>query len=148
MKKITLLAVFLFACTLSAAAQTQSNTTHGPVWRVIYLRVLPGKTNDTWMDMRKNLRPIYEEAKKQGVIADYKLYANSTKSSPEDWDIALAIAYKNWGAIDGSTARMNEIGLKHYGSSEKQEAAAANRRQLAQTVVSKLIREQTLNPLP
>lgn len=148
MKKFSLVMLFLFACAISAAAQTPGNTTPGPVWRVIYIRALPGKTNDVLMDMRKNLRPVYEEAKKQGVIVDYKIYSNSTQSSPDEWNIALAIAYKNWGAIDGSTAKMDAISLKHYGSEEKREAALANRRQLSQTVASKLVREQTLNPLP
>ncbi len=145
MKKISLLAFFLFACTLSTAAQTQSNTTPGPVWRV---RVLPGKLNDVLMDMRKNLRPVYEEAKKQGIIVEYKIYTNQTQASPDDWNLALAVAYKNWGGIDDSTAKFNAISLKHYGSQEKVYAAAANRRQNYQGVAIKLLREQTLNPLP
>ena len=148
MKKISVVMLFLFACLFSVSAQTQSNTTPGPVWRVQYLRVLPGKMNDVLMDMRKNLRPIYDEAKRQGVIVDYKIYTNQTQASPDDWNLALAVAYKNWGGIDDSTAKFNAISLKHYGSQEKVDAAAANRRQNYQGVAIKLLREQTLNPLP
>jgi len=95
MKKITFAAILLFVCTFSVSAQTQSNATPGPVWRVVYYRVLPGKVNENWMDVRKNIRPIYEEAKKQGIILDYKLYQNMTQSSQEDWHYAIATAYKN-----------------------------------------------------
>jgi hypothetical protein len=38
--------------------------------------------------------------------------------------------------------------LKHYGSAEKEQEALAKRRQLGETVASKLVREVTLNPLP
>lgn len=148
MKKITFVTLFLFICVFSAAAQTTGNTTPGPVWRVQYFRVHPGKMNDVLMDMRKNLRPIYDEAKKQGVIVDYKIYTNQTQSGPDDWNLALAVAYKNWGGIDDATAKFNAISLKHYGSQEKLEAAAANRRQNYQGVAIKLLREQVLNPLP
>lgn len=152
MKKITFAAILLFVCTFSAASQvtgqTTGNTTPGPVWRVQYFRVLPGKMNDVLMDMRKNLRPVYDEAKKQGVIVDYKIYQNSTQSNPDEWNLALAVAYKNWGALDEATAKFSPISLKHYGSQEKIDAAAANRRQLFVTVASKLMREVTLNPLP
>ncbi len=148
MKKFSLVTLFLFACAFSASAQTTGNTSPGLVWRMVYYRALPGKMDEMLMDMRKNLRPVYDEAKKQGVYVDYKLYTNSTQSGPEDWNLAVAIAYKNWGAIDDATAKMNAITLKHYGSQEKREAALAYRRQLFVTVASKLVREVTLNPLP
>lgn len=147
MKKIGGAAFFLFLCAFSVSAQTTGNTTPGPVWRVQYFRVHLGKMNDVLMDMRKNLRPVYDEAKKQGVIVEYKIYTNQTQSSPDDWNLALAIAFKNWGAIDDSNAKFNAISLKHYGSQEKLDAAAANRRQNYQGVAIKLLREQVLNPL-
>jgi hypothetical protein len=148
MKKISLLAVFLFACTLSTASQTQSNTTPGPVWRVTYVRILPGMTNDFLLDLRRNSRPILEEYKKAGLIVDYKFYSNMTNDSPGDWDYAIAQGYKNWAALDGFTAAAAAIRLKHYGSAEKEQEALAKRRQLGETVASKLVREVTLNPLP
>ncbi len=148
MKKISVVTLFLFACLFSISAQAQSNTTPGPVWRVQYFRVHLGKMNDVLMDMRKNLRPIYDEAKKQGVIVEYKIYTNQTQSSPDDWNLALAVAFKNWGGIEDSNAKFNAISLKHDGSQEKLDAAAAARRQNYQGVAIKLLREQTLNPLP
>lgn len=148
MKKISLVTLFLLACTLTAAAQTQSNATPGPVWRVIYINVLPGMTDDFLMDLRRNTRPINEEYKKAGLIVDYKIYSNSTNDSPGDWDFAIAMGFKNWAALDEFTPKSAPIRLKHYGSAEKEQERLARRRQLGETVASKLVRELTLNPLP
>lgn len=148
MKKFSLVMLFLFVCAFSASAQTQSNTTPGPVWRVIYIRVLPGKTNDFLMDLRRNQRAINEEYKKAGLIVDYKFYSNSTNDSPGDWNYAIALGFKNWAALDEFTPKAATIRLKHYGSAEKEQEALAKRRQLGETVANKLVREVTLNPLP
>jgi hypothetical protein len=118
------------------------------VWRVIYYRILPGKSDDIWTYMRKHTLPVYEEAKKQGVIVDYKIYTSSTPSSPEDWNLVFALGFKNWGALDDSTAKIEAIRLKHHGSQEKLRAAAAQRDQAQVLVAVKLVREVSLNPLP
>ena len=36
---------------------------------------------------------------------DYKVFLKETKNSPEDWDIAVAIEYKNHAAMDGLGAK-------------------------------------------
>ncbi|MBI1766261.1 MAG: hypothetical protein HYR56_33060 [Acidobacteria bacterium] len=146
--KLFPLVTLLCWLTASAFAQTSSHTTPGMVWRVIYVRALPGKADDVLLDMRRNTRPILDEYKKQGLIVDYKFYANSTNDSPGDWDYAYAIGYRNWAALDGLTPKVAAIRLKHYGSAEKEQEANARRTQIGEQFASKLMREVTMNPLP
>lgn len=148
MRKIFLVTLFLCYCLLSTPVQAQDNSTPGTVWRVTLYKVKPGKMNEVQMDMRQHLRPVYEEYKKQGLILDYKLYTNSTADSSGDWNIALAVGYKNWAALDDLAKKTDPITLKHYGTREKRQEAADKRNQLQEVVSSRLMREITLNPLP
>ena len=96
----------------------QEQYTEGPVWRVTLVKAKPGKFTALLQDMRDNLKPLYEEEKKQGVIIDYRVYLNSTREAPEDWDVAIGIQYKNYAALDGLAAKIQDLTLKHYGSKE------------------------------
>jgi hypothetical protein len=148
MKRVSLVLLLLVFCFVGAHAQGQDNTTPGPVWRVNTFKIRPGKMNDVLMDLRKNFRVVNEEYKRQGLILDYRIYTNVTSDGPNDWDIAVATAYKNWAALDTLGPQVDAITLKHYGSAEKRQQAADARNQLRDLVSSRLIREQTLKPLP
>ena len=143
--RIVLVTLFLFCCGL--ATQAQENAGPGPVWRVTFGKVQPGKMSEAMADIRENLKPIFEEAKKQGLIVDYKVFTNITKDGAGDWDIAQAVAFKNWAALDGLGSKMDAIILKHYGTRERQ-AASDHRRELGEEVSSWLMREVTLTPPP
>jgi hypothetical protein len=142
---ITLLLVLGFFCT---EVQAQDNTTPSTVWRVSLYKVKPGKMNDVLMDLRQNFRVVNEEYKKQGLIVDYKVYFNSTTEGPNDWDYAISVGLKNWAALDTFPQQADAITLKHYGTREKRQAAADARSQWRDLISSRLIREQTLKPLP
>lgn len=129
---------------LGAQAVAQEHYTEGPVWRLTYLDVKPGKFNDALMDLRQNFNKVNAQAKQQGLILDYKVYLNSTSTGPEDWDIALATLYKGYGALDGLTGKMDPITLKHYGSAETRQSAGTKRTELWTVRASALGREITL----
>ena len=148
MKRFSLVVALLVLCFSGTQAQAQDNTTVGPVWRVSLYKVKPGKMNDVLMDLRQNFRVVNEEFKRQGLIVDYRIYFNSTTDGPNDWDIAIATAYKNWAALDGFGEKADAITLKHYGSREKRQQAADARNQLRELVSSRLMVEQTLKPIP
>jgi hypothetical protein len=76
------------------------------------------------------------------------VYTNSTTDGPGDWDYATAIAYKNWAALDDFGPKVDAITLKHYGSREKRQEANDARNQMREVIASRLMREQTLIPLP
>lgn len=144
MKKFSLLTLVCCFCLLGTESLAQEHYTNGPISRVILLKVKPGKMNDLMMDLRRNLKPIFEEEKRQGLITDYKIYLNTSTATPEDWDVGIIIQYKNYAALDDLAAKADPITLKHYGSKEARQAAADRRPERATVVSSRLVREVTL----
>ncbi len=120
------------------------NYNNGPVWRVIYVDVKPGMGDAFWTDIRQNLKPIYEEFKKQGWIVDYKFYTNPVLEHSGDWSVAIAIEYKNWGTLDEMGEKAAAISEKHYGSRQAMLDAGKKRNEIAPTLKSSLAREVTL----
>jgi hypothetical protein len=92
------LALTLAAVGIPLAAQNPHYNS-GPVWRVIYVNVKTGMGDQYWSDLSQNFRPIYDEFKKQGWVVDYKFYTNPITEHPDDWNVAIAIEYKNWGGF-------------------------------------------------
>jgi hypothetical protein len=117
---------------------------NGPVWRVIYVNVKPGMGDAYWNDISQNLRPIYDDFKKQGWIVDYKFYTNPVLERPDDWNVAIAIEYKNWATIDDMAEKATTISEKHYGSHQASVDAAKKRAEYSTTIKSSLAREVTL----
>ena len=145
MRKTLSFAFFVAALLSAVAAQAQSpNYSVGPVWRVTYVHIKPGQTDAFWNDVRQHFRPIYEEWKKQGLIADYKVYTNPVSDRPNDWDVAFALLYPNWAALDQVAAKGFTIAEKHYGSREAMAEAARKRNDIAEFEASHLAREVTL----
>ena len=120
------------------------NYNNGPVWRVIYLDVKAGMGDAFWMDIRQNFRPIYDEFKKQGWVVDYKFFNNPVAQHPEDWSVAIAIEYKNWGTLDDMAEKATAIAEKHYGSRQAMMDATKKRNEVSPVLSSTLAREVTL----
>ncbi len=117
---------------------------NGPVWRVIYVHTKTGMSDLYWNDLNRNFKPIYDEFKKQGWVVDYKFYTNPVMEHPDDWDVAIAIEYKDWGTIDEMSEKATGIAAKHYGSREAMMEAAKKRAEYSTAVRSSLAREVTL----
>jgi hypothetical protein len=142
MRKVlgTTLFVITLLTALPAVAQNP-NYDPGPVWRVVYYHIKPGQAEPFWKDFRENLKPSYESLKKEGIINDYKVWTNATTDGPNDWDVALALMFPNWAAIDQGDARAATIIAKHYGSREAMIEAGKKRNDIREVVASKLARE-------
>jgi hypothetical protein len=138
----------LLVCLLGFAAQAsaQEHYTEGPVWRVNYLSTKPGKFNDAQKDIREHFSKVYADAKAQGLVLDYKVFLNATSTGPTDWNIATAVLYKGYSALDGLAGKLDPITLKHYGSAEARTQAGAKRADLWTTVSSALAREIQMKP--
>jgi hypothetical protein len=113
----------------------------GPVWRVTYYHIKPGQGEAFWKDIRENMKPLYEEYKKAGMISDYKVWYNLTTDHPDDWDVAVGILFPNYAALDQVDAKAATISTKHYGSREAMLDAAKKRTEIRDVVMSKLARE-------
>jgi hypothetical protein len=136
----------LFVVTLLTALPAKAQNPNydvGPVWRVTYYHIKPGQGEAFWKDFRENLKPVYDEVKKEGMITDYKVWTNFTSDSPNDWDVAVGLMFPNWAALDQVDAKAATISAKHYGSREAMLDAAKKRNDVREVVMSKVAREVT-----
>jgi hypothetical protein len=113
----------------------------GPVWRVTYYHIKPGQSEAFWKDIRENFKPVYADFKKEGLIADYKMWLNDTSDHPGDWDVAVGILFPNYAALDAVDSKAATIAAKHYGSREAMIEAGKKRSETREVVASKLARE-------
>lgn len=103
MKKLFGLTAFLLL--LAPALFAQEHYTEGPIWRVQLIRVKPTQMDAYLTSLRQSTKPLIDEEKRQGMIVDYKIFLKETKNNPEDWDICVAVQYKNHAAMDGLAAK-------------------------------------------
>lgn len=149
MKRMIFMVVVMLASAFAMAttAFAQEHFTAGSVVRIILLDIKPGKGGDFWRDLRQNMKPIYEEYKKAGIIKNYSVSTKSTLDDPNDWEVAISLEYANWASLDGLADKTDPITLKFYGSAEARTAAGIKRSESATTVASFLIRNVTLKDL-
>ena len=125
-----------------SAAQDQYN--EGTVERVTLVRILPGHGNAWWDDVKNNLQPVWNAEKASGLIEGYQVFLNQTKANPDDWDVGIAVTYKNMAALDGLGMKVLDLRMKQYGDKSKEQKVIDKRVENAQTVASYLIRNVTV----
>jgi hypothetical protein len=138
MKQLVRLAAFLLL--LAPAGFAQEHYTEGPIWRIQLIRVKPTQMDAYLTSLRQSTKPLIEEEKRQGVIMDYKVFLKETKNSPEDWDICVAVQYKNHAAMDGLAAKAEAARDKIMG---KQAALqlGEKRAEIREVISSELLQE-------
>jgi len=142
MRKILWGVLFVVTLLTAAPARAQSpNYDSGPVWRVNYYSLKPGQGDAFWKDFRDNLKPMYDEFKKQGLLVDYKVWTNPVTDHPDDWDVAVGLSFANYAVLDQLDAKGATIAAKHYGSRDAMMAAGKARTELRTLIASHLARE-------
>jgi hypothetical protein len=139
MKKLYGLAVFLLL--LTPALLAQEHYTEGPVWRVQLIRVKPTQLDAYLTSLRQSTKPLIEEEKRQGVIMDYKVFLKETKNGPEDWDICVAIEYKNHAAMDGLAAKGEAARDKILGGKQAAQQLGEKRAEIREIISSEFLQE-------
>ena len=154
MKKISqIMLLFSFSLIASQALAQDRPTTPGPVWRITYIKIKPGKGPVFTKWVREYRSRVLAEQKSAGLILDYKFFTKPTgDNSPGDWNIASAVMFRNYAeALDANEERgrkVQEIALKVFGSSENQTKMQTELRDDSSEVVSShLVRELTYNPV-
>jgi len=122
----------------------QEHYTEGPVWSVSMIRVKPGHMDEYLTALRLNIKPFWEEAKRQGVVMDWKVFLKQTKDSPQDWDIALAVLYKNHAQMDGQVAKFEAVRDKVLGGKKAAIEANAKREEYREAISTILVQEVML----
>jgi hypothetical protein len=139
MRTIYRLAAFLLL--LTPAVLAQEHYTEGPVWRVSLIRVKPTQMDAYLTSLRKSSKPILDQQKQDGTIMDYKVFLKETKSNPEDWDLCLAVEYKNHAAMDGLTAKGEMVRDKILGGKQPAQQLSEKRAEIREVISSELLQE-------
>jgi hypothetical protein len=138
------LLIFGFSLLLTGVSMAQDQYTEGTVERVTLVRILPGHFDAFWEDVKNNIEPIYKAEKSQGIIENYQFFLNQTKGSQEDWDVGIALTYKNMASLDGLGMKVLDLRMKQYGDKSKEQKVVDKRVENARVVASYLIRNVTL----
>ena len=139
MKKLCVIAMFvsMFAPALLA----QENYSEGPVWKVSLIRVKPTHFDEYLTSLRQVSKPFIEEEKRQGLIVDYKIFLKETKNNPQDWDLCLAVEYKNHAALDGLDAKVEAIRDKVLGGKQQAHQLGEKREEIREVISDELLQE-------
>ncbi|HEX3232756.1 MAG TPA: hypothetical protein VHR41_01070 [Gemmatimonadales bacterium] len=128
-------------------AHAQEHYTLGPISRITLVDIKPGKGTEFWTDLRQNLRPLYDEYKRQGLIQGYSVGLKTTAEGPQDWDVAVILTYKNWAALDTFATKGDSVSMRYYGTYGQRSQAGAKRSDFGTVVSSFLVRDVTLKEL-
>jgi hypothetical protein len=139
MKKATWLLPLALLFGLQLVAQ--EHYTEGPVWRVTTARVEPRQMDAYLTSLRQSSKPLLDEEKRQGIIMDYKLFIKETKNDPKDWDIALAVLYKNHAAMDNLAAKGEMVRDKIMGGKQQAQQVTEKRVEIREITSSELFQE-------
>jgi hypothetical protein len=135
------------ACALAFAgpcfAQSDAPYTEGPVWTITMVRTKAGMGDDYLKMLAKIYKATNEEAKKQGIITDYKILLGDS-SSAQDFDILLMQQLPNMAALDGLREKLDPIEAKIVGNEATQRQGAMKRMEVREILGTKLMREVTL----
>lgn len=129
---------------LPAGAAAQDQYTEGTVERVTLVRILPGRFNAFMDDLKKNIQPVWDAEKANGLIEGYEIFLNQTKSNPDDWDLGVVLTYKNMASLDGLGMKVLELRMKQYGDKSKEQQVIEKRVENGRVVASYLIRNITM----
>jgi hypothetical protein len=143
MKKYMFATLVFFLVTASQAL-AQEHYTEGAVWQVSLVRVRPNQNDAYFTSLRQRSKPLLEEEKKEGIILDYKFFLNTTKHDREDWDVALAVLYKNFAALDGLAAKTETVRDKIFGSKQAALSTGEKRLEMRELVQTMTLREINL----
>ena len=139
MKKLCCLSILLLC--LAPALFAQEHYTEGPIWRVQLIRVKPTQMDAYLTSLQQSTKPVIEEQKRQGMIVDYKIFLKQTKNTPDDWDICVAIQYKNFAAMDGLAAKGEAVRDKIMGGKQAAQQLGEKRAEIREIISSELLQE-------
>ena len=135
----------------STGAVAQEHWIEGPVWECSSYRTAPGMFDTYIKWIRAHSEPINAEAKKQGLILDYKTFVKPP-SDPSDYDVLFCTLYPSYGkALDynkGDDDKYEAISAAHWATpdNDKQREMSSPRLEMRKYLGSTYVREVTLRP--
>lgn len=144
MKKLILAAIVAaFAAALPAPAQSNAPYTEGPVWDITLVRTKHGMADTYFKSIYKTWHAVYSEAKKQGIVLDFKLLYGRA-SAEADFDVISIVIVKDYAYLDKARALIDPIARRIEGDTKTQHARTAVRLDMRDVLGYKYMREITL----
>jgi len=137
----SLLVTLLLLSMSVGSGPAQEETSQGPVWDVQFIRTKPNQREAYLISLKQKSKPIWEEEKRQGLILDYKVFNNLTQYDPHEWDVAVAVQFKNFAALDGFEPRESAIAEKIASKQAATRELAGERFEMREILSTKLIQE-------
>ena len=140
------------ALLLTSTAIAQEQWTEGPVWECSAYRTNPGMFDTYIKWIRTHNEPIMAEAKKQGLVVDYKTFLHTPRDQ-NDYDVLFCTLYSSFGkALDydaGDDAKFDKISEAHWKTADedKQRENSAPRLEMRTFMGTSYHREVTLRPI-
>ena len=122
----------------------QEHYTEGPVWRTTLISVKPNQMDAYLTSLRQGTKPLLDEEKREGLIMDYKVFLKETSTGPKDWDVLVAVEYKNHAALDGLTAKTEAVRDKVMGGKQQAQQLGEKRQEMREIIGSELMQEINL----
>jgi len=127
----------------TSTTQTSAPYTEGGVWQITMVRTKPGMGDDYLKSLAKTFKATSDEAKKQGIITDYKILSGEAATS-QDFNLLLIVEYPNMATLDGLREKTEPIFDKIMGTEDQQRQLAVKRVEIRDITGNKLMREITL----
>jgi hypothetical protein len=143
--KIRILVIIIPICGLSGLSFGQSSAPYneGPVWQLSMIKTKTGLTDEYFKQITGTVKPVYEEAKKQKIVLDYKIFSGEASDS-HDFNILIMVEYPNMAAFDHLRDKMDPLLTKVMGSEDQRKDMAVKRLDVREILGTKTMREITL----
>jgi hypothetical protein len=131
--------------TMSPAPSKTSGAPYveGPVWALTFVKTKAGLDDEYFRQISQTVKPVYETAKTQKIILDYKVLTGDAIGM-NDANIIIMVEYPNMAAFDGLREKMDPILEKAMGSEDQRRNMAVKRLDIREILGTKTMREITL----
>ena len=131
------------AITSTTTTGSTAPYTEGSVWEITMVRTKAGMSDDYLKNLTQAYKSTSDEAKKQGIIMDYKILIGDA-ANQDDFDILLMVQYKNMAALDGLREKTDPIATKLIGGEDQLRQGSITRLEIRDILGTKMMREVTL----
>jgi len=140
--KTRIFAIIALTCGLSGLCFAQSSAPYneGPVWALSMIKTKTGLADEYFKQISGTVKPVYEEAKKQKIILDYKILDGESSDS-HDFNILIMVEYPNMAAFDHLRDKMDPLLAKAMGSEDQRKDMAVKRLDIREILGTKTMRE-------
>lgn len=97
--------------------------TEGTVTEVSYVRTKPGMFDKYMEYLQTTYKKSQDAAKAAGIILDYSVHTSPPRT-PQDHDVMLVVAYRNWAAFDNLADRADAVANRAMGTTPQQRDVA------------------------